>query len=204
MLDFVFRTHLRLALHAALLFAVGIFVSFPIVRYRLRALAWPAAQAFRLIVWLIGQSPGIPRMAAVIFLFNTIAMFVYMASGFHPLLPKVFGIWTGLNIGVILSMAREGRLEERTRPTGKQWRPPPRLSEICGIAVLAVELPCFWFSIAMGIGMGHAVQAGTQPYWAALGTRATAYFAVIAPLLLCSAIAETIAIRGTSSASPSP
>jgi hypothetical protein len=197
MLDFVVRTHLRLALHAGLLFAVGIFVSWPIVHYRLRAVAWPAVQAFRLILRLVGPSPSIARTAAAIFLFNTIAIFVYMASGFHPLLPKVFGIWTGLNIGVIVSLAREGDFIQRSRPTPEQWRPPPRLVAVCGTMVLALELPCFWYSIAMGMSMGHAVQAGVQPYAAALETRAAAYVGVIVPLLLCSAVAEAIAIRGT-------
>ncbi len=204
MLDFVFRAHLRLAFHAALLFAVGVFLSWAVVHYRLRIVAWPAVQAFRLIMRLIGRSPSLLRMAGAIFAFNVTVMFIYMASGFHPFLPKLFGIWTGMNVGIGLSLARETRIEERARPKGRQWRPPRLLAEACGVTVLVLELPCFWYAVAMGISMGHAVQMGAEPYVSALGVRATAYGEVIAPLLLCSAMAEAIAIRGSAAEPTSP
>ncbi|MHC4592436.1 MAG: stage II sporulation protein M [Planctomycetota bacterium] len=198
MIDFILRDHLRLAVHAALLFAVGLFASWPIVHYRLKAPARLPLAVFRLVLKLLGQSPSLARIACVIFCFNTVAMFVYMASGFHPLLPKVFGIWTGLNIGIIMGIAREEReLLEAGLPSAGQWRPSGSLAALCGLLVLVLELPCFWFSIGMGIKMGHDVQSGALPYPEALARRALAYAVVIVPLLLLSAMAEAIAIRGS-------
>ena len=201
MLEFVFRAHMRLASHAALLFAVGLFISVPVVRYRLRPIAWLPLAVFRLVIGLIGSSPSMARMVAVIFSFNTVAIFLYMASGFHPVLPKVFGIWTGMNIGIVMGMARQEELAGRSgwaKPG--QWRPSRSLTGLCGLLVLLLELPCFWFAVAMGISLSHAVQAGMQSYTEALAPRASAYLAVIAPLLLCSAVAEAVAIRGTADA----
>lgn len=200
MFEFVLRDHFRLAVHAALLFAAGLFASWPVVHYRIEAAArWPLA-VFRLVLGLIGPSPSIARMSCVIFCFNSVAIFVYMASGFHPLLPKVFGIWTGLNIGIILGMARhEEEMLEAGRRSPTQWAPRPGLTAASGLLVLLVELPCFWFAIAMGIGMGHGVQSGAEVYLDALMLRARAYITVIVPLLLLSAVAEAIAIRGSAS-----
>ncbi len=197
MLEFVLVNHFRLALDAALLFAVGLFASWPVVHYRLEGVARLPLALFRLVLRLIGRSPGVPRMTAVIWCFNSLTIFVYMASGFHPLLPKLFGIWTGMNIGVVLGMARhEEDLLQAGTPAPGQWVPPPLLATACGALVLVLELPCFWFSIAMGIGMGHAVESG-QPYLSVLASRAAAYACVIVPVLAASAVCEAVAIRGS-------
>jgi hypothetical protein len=196
MVEFVFVGHAGLALDAALLFAVGLFASWPVVRYRLRTLAAPGLAAFRLVLRLLGRHPGIARMTAVIFGFNAVAIFLYMASGLHPLLPKVFAVWTGLNIGAIMGLAGGDELARSAGPTPDAWRPPPALAGACSLVVLLVELPCFWFAIAMGMRMGHLVQSGAAAYAEALAPRAAAYAAVLAPLLLSSALAEAVAIRG--------
>jgi hypothetical protein len=198
MLRYVFSAHLRLAVHAALLFAVGLFVSWPVVHYRLRAMAWLPMAVFRLAMRLLGPSPSILRTWAVIVTFNATAMFLYMGSGFHPLLPKAFGIWVGMNIGIILGMGRQEQFPmTRAETAGPQWVPSARLTAICGLAVLLIELPCFWYCVALGISMGHVVQGGLASYPAALALRAGAYVTVLLPLLMASALAEAIAIRGS-------
>ncbi len=198
MLRFVFRQHFRLATHAALLFGVGLFVAWPVIRYGLRALVRPAEEVLRLVTRLMGPTPSVPRMAAVIFGYNVMAIFAYMASGFHRLLPMVFAIWTGFNIAVLVGVTqREEDFMESFRRAPGQWAPPPHVTAVCGVLVLMLELPSFWFSIAMGISMGHAVQAG-QSYVGELAVRSHAYLTVVAPLLLVSAIVEAIAIRGSS------
>jgi uncharacterized membrane protein SpoIIM required for sporulation len=63
-----------------------------------------------------------------------------------------------------------------------------------------LELPCFWLSVGMGIGLGRALSV-PGAYNAAnirqqLAPRIDAYWMIIVPILLVSAIAETIAIRG--------
>lgn len=196
MIEFVFTKHLWLAFHALILFFVGVFISVPVIRYDLKKVAWLPLRLFRGVVRLMGDR-GLIRTGLVIWCFNSIAIFVYMASGFHPLLPKVFGIWTGLNVALLTygpATRDDPVISQLARPVDNGWRPPPVLAGACGLLVLMIELPCFWVSIAMGMRMGHQVEAGT-PYLAALSTYATAYITVIVPLLLVSAVAESIAIR---------
>jgi len=197
MYDFVFDKHLRLVLDAMLLFVVGLFVSWPVVRYRLHLVAKLPLAVFRAILRVMGRSPSLLRMSGVIFAFNSLVMFLYMASGFHRLLPMVLGICTGMNIGIIMGLGghEEGAVAAM-RPGPGQWTPRPELAAVCAPAVLLIELPCFWLSIAMGISMGHAVQSGASTYLAALAIRAQAYVTIVVPLLLVSAVAETVAVRG--------
>jgi len=198
MFHFVVVRHFRLAVHALLLFVVGLLLAWPVIRYRLRSIVRPAEAILRVVARLMGPSPGIPRMTAVIFGYNVTAIFIYMASGFHPLLPEVFSIWTGLNIAVLMGMVqRDGEIMGAFRHTSGQWTPPPRVTGVCGLLVLLLELPCFWYSIALGISLGHAVEGG-QGYVTALAVRAQAYVGVVAPVLLASAISEAVAIRGSS------
>lgn len=198
MIDFVFARHLWLAVHALILFMVGIFISFPVIRYNLEKVSWLPRQLFRMVVRLMGDR-GIVRTAVVIWLFNSTAIFLYMASGFHPLLPKIFGVWTGLNVAVLTygpATREDPVLSKLAEPVEEGvWQPSPALSGLCGLLVLVLELPCFWFSIAMGIRMGHHVQAGT-PYLGAMSRYATAYGTVVVPILFVSAVAESIAVRG--------
>ena len=139
MFEFVFRAHLRLALHGMVLFVVGLFVSWPIVHYRLEAVARLPLAVFRLVLRLMGASPSVGRTVSVIFCFNAAAIFLYMASGFHPLLPKTFAIWTGMNIGIIVGMARqEEAFVNACRPAAGQWVPPPALTSLCGLLLLVL------------------------------------------------------------------
>lgn len=205
MIEYVLVGHLRPALHAAILFAVGLLIAVPVTRYRLTFLAWPALQVLRLVMWLMGERPSLLRVAAIIWLFNSDAMLIYMASGFHPMLPKVFALWTGLNIGVV--MARMSADDDSVfgglgQVAPGQWLPPKGLALGCGVLVLMLELPCFWYALGMGMSMGWQVQAGGG-YLASLGPRATAYLCLIVPTLLVSAIAESIAIRAAAGSAPS-
>jgi len=203
MLTFLFRAHARLILHAAILFAVGLFVAAPVVRYGVTAVAWPALAVLRALFRVLGPAPGIARTAAVIFGFNSSAIFLYMASGFHPIAPKLFAVWTGMNIGIIVGMARQGAVDVPCcEPRPDQWRPSLGQAAACGALVLVLELTCFWTAIAMGMSMGKRVLAGER-YLAALAPRARAYFSVLVPLLFVSALAESVALRGTPGEDPS-
>jgi hypothetical protein len=197
-LRFIFVHHFWLALDAAILFVVGLFAAMPVVRYRLEVVKWLPLKLFRGVVRLMGDG-GVVRTAAVIWLFNSVAIFVYMASGFHPLLPKLFVMWTGLNIVVLtggIDKEKDPVLSRLVRPAENGLQLPRAILLLCGLFVLVLELPCFWFAIGMGVRMGHQVQAGAR-YVEQLSHRAVPYVAVIVPLLLVSAIAEAIAIRGT-------
>ncbi len=202
-LEYVLVEHLRLAVLAAILFAVGLFVSPVVARLRIAALEWLPLQLFRLIMRLVGPGPSLARMAGVIWVFNSAAMFVYMASGYHPLAPRIIGVWTGLNIGIVAARARsdEAGLAGLMVPRAGQWAPPAGLAWMCGALVLLLELPCFWYALGMGMSLGGDVQREGVQYLAALRPRAWAYLLLIVPTLLVSAVAEAIAIRaGTAAA----
>jgi len=200
MIRYLVYDHFRLALHAGLLFAVGLFTSWPVIRYKLWSVAWLPRQIVRFIQFLMGPHPSILRMGAIIFAFNSTVMFLQMASGFHPFVPKLFGIWTGMNVAIMAAMAGSNeRLLEMGRARSDQWLPPEGLTVFCGVLVLVLELPCYWYSLAMGMSLGHSVQGSSQEYLSGLAPRATAYVALIIPALLVSAFAEAIAVRSSSS-----
>ncbi|MDP6107701.1 MAG: hypothetical protein QGI33_04615, partial [Candidatus Brocadiia bacterium] len=145
-LEYVLLGHWRPTAQAAALFGLGLALSLPLSRLRVRALEWLPVQALRLVLRLMGPCPGLARMTAVIWGFNATAIFVYMASGFQPLLPKVFALWTGLNIGLVLAVSRresEGVLWGLERPRDG-WVPPTWVAATCGMLVVLLELPCFW------------------------------------------------------------
>jgi hypothetical protein len=197
LLHFIFVEHLILAAVAALMFVVGLLLSWPVVRYQVRWAQRPALKLFRLVLRLIGSQPSLLRMSLVIWLFNSTAMFIYMSCGVLPILPKLVAVCTGFNVAVIF--ARTEAMEELNdagRPGALQWIPGPLVTSVCGLVVLLVELPCFWYAIAMGISLGQ-VAIGEGGSWAdAFELRGRAYGAVIVPLLLVSAVCESIAIRG--------
>lgn len=195
MVAFVFIHHARLALDAALLFAVGLFAAWPVIHYRWRAPAAPALAIVGALMALIRRRPTIARTAAIIFAFNGLAIFAYMATGFHPMLPKLIAVWTGFNVAAVVGLTRDEPWTDWPEAPAGWWRPSRLLAALCALAVLVLELPCFWLSVAMGISMGHAVQSGVQSYGAALAERAVPYAAILLPLLLASAVAETVAMR---------
>jgi len=128
-------------------------------------------------------------------------MFVHMASGLHPLAPQLLGVITGMNVGIAAGMGRRMQdLLPRGLPQPSGWRPPPKVGCACALLVLGLELPAFWYSVAMGISMGQGIQGSTVTYGSALLERAPAYGGVIVPILLISAIAETVAMSGAAGA----
>jgi len=197
--------HLGLAFVAALLFAAGLGTSLAVVRGEVR---WLMAVP----LWIVGRvlriiGPAFPplRVFLVIFCFNSVAIFLYMASGALVVAPAFVAFLTGLNIGVIVLKAGEVELPTGERPLAATMRPSDDVEvapwvSLCSLAVLVLELPSFWLSVGMGIGMGRELtrvgQFTLANMGALLGERATAYVSIILPLLLLSAIAETAAIRG--------
>jgi len=189
--------------HAALLFATGVFVAIPVIRWRVKALEWLPLQVFRFVLGLMGAHAGLVRTAVVIWLFNSGVMFLYMASGFHQMLPKIFGIWVGMNVAIVTAVGgSDDRMLKVVSPRegSRRWAPSQALSWPCSVLVLAVELPAFWYSLAMGMSLGAEVQAGCVRYLAGFQVRALAFVYFILPALLVSAVSESIALRAAGGA----
>jgi len=201
--------HLGLGFLAALLFAAGLGTSMPVVRRDVRWLMALPMWVVRRVLRLIGAGFPPVRVFLVIFCFNTVAIFVYMASGVLIVLPALIAFLTGLNIGVIVLKAGDMELPSGERPLAEtmgseaEHEVAPWVS-LCSLAVLVLELPSFWLSVGMGIRMGRELTKAGQytlaNMSALLGERATAYCAIIIPVLFLSALAETAAIRGHVSA----
>lgn len=197
--SFVFVQHFGLACEAALLFLVGVLLAFPVVKNGSTRLTWLPLILFRMVRRMLGTHPGMTRLWSLIFGFNGTVMLLYMASGVHPGIPAAISILTGYNIAVILLVAAKAEdLDGLAVSPVSGWKPGKWVAGICGLAVLLLELPCFWYSIAMGIRLGQAIVAGQTSYVEGITVRLHAYVLLILPTLLVSAVCEAIAIRGMS------
>ncbi len=163
------------------------------------------------------------RLFTVIFLFNSIAMFVYMCAGLWVVLPALVGFLTGMNLVVIFAEGKPAWGEEEDdEPRAlvsvsdadglaeMAGPPPPKLLPLlCGLLVLLLELPAFWYALGMGISLGHFVRETysvgqilmldfrTPSISPQFMERCTAYLRVIVPVLAVSAWAEAYAVSET-------
>ncbi len=195
------REHAGLAGIAALVFLAGAASALIVHRYRLDFLAWLPLRILARVSKLFSRYPNAWFIFAFIFLFNGTAMFLYMLSGVVTVLPAAIAFLTGMNIGVVAikgAAAFPGGgdspedLESLPEPRGKSSAP---LVLVCFLIVLCLELPCFWFSIALGSTMSSP---GIPNLWpGSVLPRITAYLTVILPLLAVSAMAEAIALKHT-------
>jgi hypothetical protein len=194
---FVLVRHFWPACEAALLFGLGSLLAWPAVRFGPGILTRFPHGVFRLVLRLFGENPGMMKMWGIIFGFNSMAMFLYMASGFRPWLPEAFAVLTGFNLSAVMLQGEEGMdVSGEGRAPGSLWIPGRALTAVCAVTVLLLELPCFWFSIGMGLTLGREILAGSVEYGPGLALRAHAYSRVVLPLLLASAVCEGVAIRG--------
>ena len=199
------REHLSLGVIAALLFAAGLGTSVPAVRRDVRWLTAFPLWIIRRVMRLIGPSFPPVRVFLVIFCFNSVAIFLYMASGVLIVLPAAIAFLTGVNIGVILLKAGDVELPSGERPLVDGMAADLEVDAgplvgLCSLAVIVIELPCFWISVGMGIGLAHELTRAGQYTFVGMGSalapRVAAYVCIIIPALFLSALAETAAIRG--------
>lgn len=202
----VLADHVGLGVVAAGLFVAGLATAGPVVRRECRALMGFPLWMMRVALRLMGPTFPPLRVFALIFAFNSVAIFLYMASGVLIVVPAAMAFLTGLNIGVVVLKARQLELPgldaaaEAQPADGPEAPAAPRWVDLCGLAVLALELPSFWISVGMGIGMARKLtepgQFTSEMIRHLFTERAHAYWMIVAPVLLVSAIAETAAIRG--------
>jgi hypothetical protein len=188
---------------------MGFGSAFVVVRGHLRFLMrfplWFAAKVER----LLSGRRGFMTVFAVIFGFNSVAMFLYMLSGVVDLLPGVIDFLTGMNIGIVFLAKHplaegEAGSESGDSGTGEAEKPGtgPSLARqalilIGFVVVTGLELPALWISIAMGIGLCHFARPDGVICMTAqeICVRTQAYLLVILPVLAVSAFAETVSVR---------
>ncbi|MBN1653941.1 MAG: stage II sporulation protein M [Deltaproteobacteria bacterium] len=199
--EYLFVDHFLSACVAALYFLFGAVAVLPMMRFNREGCRQAAEWILRALARLFGPKPGLLRIAFTIFLYNGAVMFLYMSLGVHPLLPKLVAVLTGFVLALCFSLPQEAQGLLGFSSVGpSDWVPAPRLAILCGAATVLIELPCFFYSIAMGITLGQDLIGGNPGYLSGLITRAEVYLIVVLPLLLLSAVCETVAIRGSARA----
>ena len=185
--------HAGTTLWAMVVFACGFALAFPVVHFRARSLLIFPQWLLRVARKYLRPELSPFLLFAFIFCFNTVAIFCYMASGGLVFLPIVFGLLTGLNVGVVLL---EDAREAAAAPPASAV-PARAWVGFCSLFVVVAELSSFWFAIGMGIRMGHLMRENFTwtTFEQALVPRALAYVLVIVPVLALSAAAETAAIK---------
>ena len=208
------KDHLSLAFIAAFVFALGFGSAFVVVRGHLRFLMrfplWFAGK----VDGLLSSNRGFVTIFLVIFIFNSVAMFLYMLSGVVDMMPGVVDFLTGMNIGIVFLAKHQtvsppqsaepdaegwdtGRLQSAAEAAVSASSPMRHVIILIGfLVVTALELPCLWLSIAMGIGLCHFAHSdGSCALVPEIVERAQAYLFVIVPALAISALAETVSVR---------
>jgi uncharacterized membrane protein SpoIIM required for sporulation len=177
------------ALAAALLFGAGMAAAAPALRWQVKWLLDFPAWFVQLLRKVMAAKPCVPALGAFIFAFNTVAIFVYMLSGIVPGLPFLVVFLTGLNVALAGLMAREGATEGPSTP-------PPFSVRVCAALTFVLELPCFWYAMALGMSLRPTIlQVGRgDANWTPLVDRLVAYLIIIVPLLAVSALVEAYAV----------
>jgi len=213
--------HVGLAALAAVTFFVGAFSAVVVVRYNLNFLKVFPLWCLKQVTKVAGPNSHWLWLFAFIFGFNSLAMFVYMSCGLIMFLPTIVNFLTGMHLAIIFAASREveaAMAESQANTPNPAWpsptevpsstepRPSPSsrsavsegVAAICGVLVIVLELPAFWFSIALGMSLSDLVWAehSSQTVCAAYVPRATAYAQIIVPVLAVSAAAEAVAIKG--------
>ena len=173
----------------ALLFAAGGLAALPALRHRVEPLLALPRRFARMIAAVLAKGPSVPKLALVIFLFNGCAMFCYMMTGLIPWLPAAVVFLTGLNV------VAAGMIGKETSPPPERGARLTKGAALCGLLTFLLELPCFWFAMAMGWTMTPRLPELLRGADAGgIKARIAAYATVLLPLLALSAAAEAYAV----------
>ena len=169
----------QIVLLAVLLFFIG-YVLAPTAYYK--KIKWLTAYPF-FIIHLMDKYFKKEWPALVIFIvilsLNGFSLFLNLLSGWLIVLPFILIIYTGLNIGVVMYHTLEGRFYYA--------------SLLNPVALL--ELPAAWISIAMAIQFSLNRISGLEIFANISFNQYIVYFFyTIIPLLILSAVIETILI----------
>ena len=187
----------RLGLLALFLFVLGFGFSYLVEKFDLKAFkAFP--------VWFLGQTTRFanPRTNFIllflfIFVFNSMAICLYMLSGLLVLFPVLIAFLTGTNIGIIVMQPVPEEVREGSfyRPR-KELKLGPFLLMLAALVPL-LELFVFCYAMAMGLQMASSMLLNfTFENAIALAIPGIKmYLMLCVPLLFLSALAEAKVIK---------
>jgi len=216
-ISFVFleHDHWRLAGIAAVAFFGGMASAAVVVRFRLEGLMRFPMWITRQLVRFLRTFPRFLPIFGLIAAFNCSAMCLYMLAGLVPLAPMVIAFFTGMNIAIVtltggnivaLAFPEDWRLPSGSGADSggglarRENAPPPVtrsgcLRAACFFLVMLLELPAFWFTLAMGTSLESWwtwTQASRGQVLAAeISKRLAAFGMVIVPILVVSAAVES-------------
>ena len=187
--------HIGAASWAMAIFAFGFLLAIPVVRLDAPSLLLMPRWILRLGKKYVTRQTSPVLLFAFIFLFNAAAIFAYMISGGLVVLPIVFALFTGLNVGAVLLLdAREAMTSEAddTRSSG----PPRAWVGFCCLFTVIVEMAVFCLALGMGMRLGFEMHAafGWETFAGAARPRALAFLILLVPALALAAVAETAAV----------
>jgi uncharacterized membrane protein SpoIIM required for sporulation len=169
----------QIFIFSALLFFVG-YAAAPTAYYK--NIKWLTAYPFFIIKLMdkyLKQNWPPLIIFLVIFTLNTTSLTINLLSGWGIILPYIFVVYMGLNIGVVMYHTLQGRFYY--------------LSLLNPVALL--ELPAAWLSIAM------AIQFSLTRYFqvnfikdVAFGQYIGFFMVLVIPLLILAAVIETFLI----------
>lgn len=173
--------NLNLSLLASLLFFLGLILSHWVVRQNLRLFLFYPLWMWKLIKRHL--SPDDPYLKVFFFIFslNSISLLFNVLSGLLFILPFIFAILLGVNVGVIM-FKETGKLD---------------FFAIFLNPVSLFELPATWISLSTGIKIGMVLYPDFifSAAWEALCKELSVYTYVIIPLLAISGLIETTMIK---------
>ncbi len=168
--------NLQIFLFAALLFFIGYAIA-PMAYYK--KIHWLTAYPFFIIhlmdKYFKREWPPV-LIFIVILVLNTISLFINLLSGWGILLPVLFCLYTGINIGVVMYHTLEGQFYYT--------------SLINPVAL--IELPASWISIALAIqfSLDHYFNADFVKH-VSFGEYVRIFVVLIIPMLVIADLIET-------------
>ncbi|MEE8638404.1 MAG: stage II sporulation protein M [Candidatus Margulisiibacteriota bacterium] len=182
---------------ALFLFILGFGFSYFVEKFDLKVFKvfpiWFLKQTIR----FANPSKSFTSIFLFIFLFNSIAICLYMLSGLLVLFPVLIAFLTGTNIGIIVLHPVPKELKE-----GSFYRPKPEIKFGPFLLLLTALVPIFelfvfCYSIAMGLEMASSMFLNFTWENAVILAipRIKMYLMLCAPLLFISALAEARVIK---------
>ncbi|UCE05726.1 MAG: stage II sporulation protein M [bacterium] len=159
---------------SAVLFISGLSLSIYVAKKEMKWLCWYPEWIWERLKNFVEKQPGFSKIFLLIFIVNSSSLFFNLISGFGIVLPVVFAVLTGMNVGIIAY--KEGGIRA--------------LISMCVTPNAIFELPAAWLSIALAIRLGLEMISPNAKIGFIVSQSLFIYLRVILPLLLIAALLE--------------
>jgi len=164
----------ELFLLSGALFITGLFLSISVAKKEIKWLCWYPEWIWNKLKTFLEKQPGLGKLLLLIFILNSSSLFLNLMSGFVVVLPVIFAVLTGMNVGIIAY--KEGG----TKAIILMFAAPNAI----------FELPATWLSIALGIRLGLEMITNAANVGLLVSQILFIYLHAILPLLLIAALLE--------------